>query len=183
MKRYAKTQNEAARELKTTPRTFQDWTQRDGFPKKTKKGWDLVAIDAWCKLNLVGKYRRQAVEITGDTLTTARIRHLKAQTAREELARQTEQIEFDAMLGKILMAEDVEGLMQRTTATAGMLLTAIVDRVDRAAPERCPTAETWPAIRRRLLAEVTAGSQDVSSALESLVLGGDEQVQDVDKGD
>ena len=171
MAKYEKTQGAAARALKTTSRTFTDWLGREDFPKKTDQGYDIEAIDGWCKQNQLGKYRRPSTRIGGDTITSARIRNLKAQAARDELALQSEKIEFDLLLGKILLADDVAGLFQRTAATITRLIEAIYDRADRAAPVTLSSLESWPAVRSLLMSEILRGIRDAISGAEEFVKG------------
>lgn len=48
---HARTQTLAAKVFSVEQGTFSTWTKQDDFPKKTAKGYDLVEVGQWLKLN------------------------------------------------------------------------------------------------------------------------------------
>lgn len=82
MKEYARSISELAQHFGVNRRTIQDWFV-DGAPKKTDKGYDVIAIAEWRKANRRPMPPKPAEELCGNELTRRmQMAKLKEQEAK-----------------------------------------------------------------------------------------------------
>lgn len=183
-KRYARSLVDVAKAFGVTEKTVHTWKHKSGWPSKLKSGWSIHAIDQWLKEHRLGPHiedkpvaTKPAPKANGNgreldhtqyTLTEARIIGTLEKAARDEIAKRRELIEEQRTLGNILLAEDVVEVYSQTRGIVATIVDSIYDAHDRELPEKCPSADAWPAIRERILELDRKLVSEIAGAMDGL---------------
>lgn len=168
MAKFAKTQTEAAPALGISRATFIACSKEPGFPKETKQGWPLEAIDQWLQANGRGPYRRgSGGETTSDedgvTLTEAKIKLTIEQSENERIKKERQLVEQAKEIEQILDRDDVERAFSQQIATTCEQVDALHTAADRTIPDEVECKEA-------VLAMIAKLRSDIHSAISELWL-------------
>lgn len=165
MAKFAKTQTEAAQLLKFSRATFIACSKEPSFPKKTKRGWPIEAIDKWLQANGRGPYRRgSGGETTSDddgvTLTEAKIKLTIEQAENERIKKERQLVEQAAELEQILDRSDADRIISQMVATVREVVDASQTSYDRAVPDGDPNKHIGMEHFAKLLADIHAAMSE-----------------------
>lgn len=172
MATYAKTQSELAEKIGTSRVTISEAARSTDFPKSTKKGYNVDRVQAWFKKHSRGPFRKRgggkATDVDGVTLTEANIRRTLEQAENERIKKERQLVEQALELGQLVTIDDVKHIYSQTVATVSAVHDSLAEAVDRAMPEKAPSAKAWEEVRKRVMGLCEKLGTDASAAMMEL---------------
>lgn len=170
--KFASTQAAAAKAIGISRYTFVELARDPDFPKKSAKGYDIEACRSFCEKHGRGQYRKgsggESTSVGGVTLTEAKIKDTIEHAENERIKKERQIVEQARELGQILLLEDVQADVAKIIATVTECASALSTAIDRALPERPPSAKVWGEIRTKAIALADKLPRDIGAAVSEL---------------
>ena len=164
-----KTIKELASEIGVTRRTISNWRKLEGCPERHKDGWDVAEWQEWLRGKGLGPYGTQPdPEDSGKaSLYEQNVRLRREQADNERIKKERQLVDQQRELGEIMLVADFRDYCGKSRGVVMTVMDSHSDAVDRELPEKCPTEDAWPEIRRRVMELSRQLSSQVANAMET----------------